>query len=256
MKKLNDCSINKTFVIDEIENKYICCFCKKLYINKQVLLKHHKVCKIKKEQTIQIQLQEMNNKIKDLETKIIIPKTTNNTTNNTNNSHNTTNNTNTTNNIINLSILPFNKANNFFNDMEKISLFDRGFKSVEECIKQKHFNKDHPENHNVYISNNRDKYINLFNGDEWIIEDKNEIIDQLITDNTEYLIENFNDMMDELDTKIVNKFNKFKNEIEEGGEPIDEFSNRMKNNIKILLYNNRNMIISTIKLKTAGKIKS
>ena len=243
LEKKNDCRIYKTLIFNTNENKYVCKYCDKLYCDKYILLNHYKICKIKKEQTIIEQYNVLNNKVIELENKF----------NNTIISNTVNNNINTINNTVNLTITPFKDSNNYFNPKQIKYLLDRGYKSVEECIKQKHFNADHPENHNVYISNNRDKYANIYDGKEWIIEDKNEIVDNLISDNTDYLIDNFNDMIDELDTKIINKFNKFKNDMEDGGESIADFSKRMKENVKILLYNNRNMIISTIKLKTSDK---
>ena len=256
LNKIKDCSINK---LKSDGLKFPCEFCNNKYRDKYSLVKHYNTCKTKKEHVIQDQLTVMNDKIKELENKIVPFANPNNVVNNTSTCTSTStniNSNNTINNVMNITILPFDKPNNYFNNKEKTYLFDRGYKSIEECIKQKHFNKAHPENHNVYISNNRDKYVNLFNGDDWVIEDKNEIIDKLITDNTEYLVENFNNMMDELDTRIVNKFSKLKHDIEENNENLNDFSNRMKDNIKILLYNNRNLIISTIKMKTLNKIKN
>jgi len=41
-------------------------------------------------------------------------------------------------------------------------IINKGFKSVPALVDAIHFNKDKPENHNIYISNIRDDYILVF----------------------------------------------------------------------------------------------
>ena len=43
---------------------------------------------------------------------------------------------------------------------------------ISELIKRIHFNPEKPENHNIYISNLTNKYINILEDGKWVIKDK------------------------------------------------------------------------------------
>ena len=60
--------------------------------------------------------------------------------------------------------------------------------SVPSLIKEVHFNPNVPENHNIYISNIKNKYAMVYDGTRWEIKDQDETIDKLIIDQ-EYAIE-------------------------------------------------------------------
>ena len=45
------------------------------------------------------------------------------------------------------------------------TIFHKGFKSVENLTKSLHFDKNRPENHNIYISNIKDNYVMMYDGD-------------------------------------------------------------------------------------------
>jgi hypothetical protein len=38
-----------------------------------------------------------------------------------------------------------------------------------------HFNKDKPENHNIYISNLRDNHVLIYNGSEWQLRERDDV---------------------------------------------------------------------------------
>ena len=68
-----------------------------------------------------------------------------------NNTNSITNSNNiNSNNNINITINGFGKENMSYLTKENIKdILNKGFQSIPELIKEKHFNKDHPENHNV-----------------------------------------------------------------------------------------------------------
>ena len=48
-------------------------------------------------------------------------------------------------------------------------------------VKSIHFNKEHPENHNIKIPNKKYAQIKTYNGDNWETQNKQEGIETLIT---------------------------------------------------------------------------
>jgi hypothetical protein len=118
----------------------------------------------------------------------------------------------------------------------------KGFKSIQAAIEYIHFNKNNPNYHNVFISNMQNDYIMLFDGDKWKLDKKKEIIDQLYEDNVYYLAEKFEELLADLDECTIKKFKRFLNQSEE-----DETINIVKEEIKLILYNNKNVPIETRK---------
>ena len=49
---------------------------------------------------------------------------------------------------------------------------------IPSLIKKIHFNPRKPENHNIYISNIKNKYIMVYDGDKWNLSNQNETIDR------------------------------------------------------------------------------
>jgi hypothetical protein len=54
--------------------------------------------------------------------------------------------------------------------------------SLPYLIKNIHFTKDKPENHNIFISNIKNDYAYRFDGKKWNIEEKTEVIDAIMID--------------------------------------------------------------------------
>jgi len=112
---------------------------------------------------------------------------------------------------------------------------NRTLMSIPQLIEYSHFNPKLPENHNVYISNQKGKYAMIYNGKDWEIKDKNRTIDQLIGDQ-EYELEQWVNRIDENQIE-VKKFQKYLDVKEKDGA-----LEVMKDEIGMLLYNKRNLI--------------
>ena len=52
---------------------------------------------------------------------------------------------------------------------------------IPEMVKSIHFNKEHPENHNIQIPNKKISQVKLFNGNTWDTSDKKVAIENIIT---------------------------------------------------------------------------
>jgi len=201
-------------------------------------------------------------------------KTTNGTINNNNGSiNNGTVNNGTVNNTIN--IIQHGKE-----DLSKIGndVFINAFlkhtriKIPEKIIEGIHFNDKYPEFKNIYISDiNREKMM-LHNGDKWVLTQSDDITSNLLdksinfSENRYELIED--NIEKKVDVKTKNKIKKglqiidmikdfdeldeLDEEDEEGNQLDKKNINRRKGlrvkaiqNIKLLLYNNRNNIIES-----------
>ena len=110
---------------------------------------------------------------------------------------------------------------------------------IPHLIKKIHFNPDKPENHNIYISNLKNNYVMIYNGEKWMINDRDESIQSLIDDKESIIeqkleewIENGKNYPD-----IMKKFNRYIEKKEN-----DTVLNKIKNEIKLMLFNNRDLI--------------
>lgn len=251
------------------QNKYICNYCSKEYTAKTNLYRHlRNNCIIKKridcekEEIYQRLMKEMNEQkqlVQQMRTEVNNIKnnkqnkndcasivgsnnmTCNMNSNNSNNNNN--NNFNHTNNFQNnmtINVNPFGKENIKVTERYQRLLFSKGFNSVPKLINHIHFNKNNPENHNIYISNIRSNYVAMFDGNEWKLMDRDEALEKLYDDKTYYLEEQFYQQYDNLKPVVRKTFEKFLENYDD-----DKAKNIVMNNIKLILYNGRRMIMTT-----------
>lgn len=245
------------------QNNHTCHFCFKVFTRNDNLKKHMKSrCNVLKQKNIDVNLfdtiEKVKYKMKQIENENqILKKKIGKLEKGTLDAHFNNliinNNINETfikeANIINLKLSAFGKENltNLTEKECKKFLF-KGFQAVPTLIEHIHFNKNLPENHNVYIPNFRSKYAMVFDGENWKLLDSSEIISQLCDDKRIFLENKFNEFYESLNDVTKNKFEKF---LEEADTEI--VKKRYKEDIKLLLYNNRNMIENT---KAFGVLKS
>ena len=112
---------------------------------------------------------------------------------------------------------------------------------VKTLIEKVHFNSNKPENMNIYLSNIKGKYLMVYKDNEWQIQDKKSQIDDMYEYN-EYMLENWYDEYVDKHPGIVESFKKYLK---------NRDSNILLNNIKeeilVMLYNKRKMIIEDSK---------
>jgi hypothetical protein len=229
--------INKKISCNKDEEKpFICNYCDKRFTRTDNLYRHEKNnCLFRIENERKMQIEMLVKKITDLESKVNIG---NNTTINNINSNNILQN-------INIIINPHGKediSHITFNDYKNI--FQKCNSCVPAFIELKHFNKNKPENSNVYISNMKSEHAYVYDGKQWNAKNKNEVMKDLYDNNCEYLIEKFEDLKDKLDESILKKFMKFIGKYEQ-----NEFENNSINGIRYILYNNRSKPIEFRKQK-------
>jgi len=150
------------------------------------------------------------------------------------------NNNNTTNNLLNIAkvnIVKFGSENisHISDDMYK-KILGRGVRAIEEFIECSHFDKTHPENHNIYITNIRNEYLVLYDGDKWIITQRDEKLEDIIYAKSDFLCRKFKELSNSMNPNDVFKFKKFM-EIKDDQTTID----LIKHELVLKFYNNRHV---------------
>ena len=168
-----------------------CSYCCKEFSRIDNLNRHLKTCKMKNNvlsenkelrETVEkllIECSEMKNLLKNTTTsteKSTVPQHSISDNNNNTNSLNTTNNNNT---II---------INNYGEEDTKYITSDfilkllknKPFKAIPEMIKHTHFNKEHPENQNIRITNKKEPYVKIRKDNKWELQDRKNTITDLI----------------------------------------------------------------------------
>ena len=234
------------------DDKFRCNYCVKTFTRRSSLSRHiSDRCKVKiqdekdKEKIyyqLIDQMKEQQQKIKNLEDKMI-----NNTGANINNSSNSTINTGTINNntqntTYNFNIVAFGKEDLYSIDDDTCKKYlHRGYQCVPKMVENTHFNVNKPEYHNVYIPNMKDLYAMIYDGKRWGLKEKSDVINQLFDDKQCYLIDKYNELKDDLDPVTIKKFGRFLNHSD------DEIYDGIKKDIKLLLYNKRDIPLKTRK---------
>ena len=110
---------------------------------------------------------------------------------------------------------------------------------VPQLIEKIHFNPQKPENHNIYISNIKNNYVMLYDGDKWILKDRDEAITRMI-DEKDIILEQKLEEWIENGNEYPTIMNKFKRYIDK--KENNKVLNKIKEEIKLILFNNRNVI--------------
>jgi hypothetical protein len=257
---------------EPIKNELQCSYCKSIFTYKSALTRHvHYRCKVKKaedlkkEEIIQEELkkEDMINKLleqlniqnkhleeikeqnkeiikenKELKGSTIMGNnkcTTNNTTNNTQNNINNTQNN-------NINIVAFGQEDlSYLSDKICKNICGTGYQSPINLIKEIHFNKDKPEHHNVYISNMKDQYCNVYDGEKWCTDIKEDVIDTLYDDSKCFLKDKYDEIKGDMGNKYRKKYDRF------DGDKSKHVEKNAKNDVKLMLYNDKNIPLKTRK---------
>ena len=246
--------------INSIDNskKLECKYCNKNYSTKSNLNKHHKCCKDKKDNEeakesmnelvkilndqLKDQLKEKDNQIKDqlkdfkkeLEKRDkqideLIKKAG---INNSNNITNTIQN--------NIKLLSYKDTDlSSLKEKDIISCMQHNNMCVPHLIKMIHLNPKKPENHNVYISNLKNGYIMVYNGENWDTQSREEVIEDMINDKECLIQDKVEDWLENaINYPIIMK--KFERYVEKKEKNV--VLNKIKEEIRLMLFNNRNLV--------------
>ena len=110
---------------------------------------------------------------------------------------------------------------------------------IPQLIKMIHLDPQKPENHNIYISNLKNGYIMLYDGKKWNTLNRDDTIINLIDEKQNIIEEKIEDWVTK-GKEYPELMKKFKRYLEK--KENNEVLNKIKEEIKLMLYNYRNVI--------------
>ena len=198
-----------------------CMYCGKIFTRNSSLRRHmESSCKILKSQwmTMDEESRNLETENKLLKQQLTEMKASTITNNNNNNSHNTTNNTNIINQQININ--GFGNEDTSYLTSELVNKYiDAPYSAIPNLLKSIHFHPQHPENHNVKITNKKEPYARVYEDNKWQIKDRQTVV-EYIRDKGKMLLDGYRDEDTHSD---------FKNKC------YNDFSSRLENDDKLLL---------------------
>jgi hypothetical protein len=252
--------IKKNDVMELLDNNE-CYYCHKKFARKYCLERHMKsFCKVVRGENIKLQniydeLQYLKNKNEGLESKINVLESQlmeNHKGGDVINNNNTIINNNTTNNTINITIIGYGKE-----DMKRINpelrdvimTLKKGWQSPIYLINKTHFNQKFPEYHNIYIPDIKNKFAMIHNGQNYLLKNTSDVINDLYDRHIDYIKEKFGEYGDKIPKSKKNALARLiklvpLDENEQDKEK-KEMKERLFENIKLLLFNKRNVPIKT-----------
>jgi len=185
------------------ENMFECDFCNATFKHIQSKYRHEKDrCKVKKSQIAiieqmrcemreQLRVQEARHSEQMKELMKITEIALSKPSGGNRNCNNTTNN--------NITIHAYGKEDiSFLKDKDFLEMLNSSGTSVQTLVKKIHFNEEHPENKNVKITNRKQPYAKVYNGDKWLLKDKKETISDLVEDKMNILDSKFDELQDDM----------------------------------------------------------
>jgi hypothetical protein len=195
-----------------------------------------------KQQKVVIQkLEEENEKMKT-QMKRVLKTTTKKIPNINNGTINNKINNNINNGTVNNNIILVGYGNEDLSKLSKteiLKILQTGYNSTVKLTEAVHFNPNFPEYHNIYISNMKDKYAMMHDGNQWTLTTKEDLINQIYEDKKNYIEENLEVFVQGLPLSRKKALERWLDTDDE-----DEKVKNIKENIKLLLYNSKNVVLN------------
>jgi hypothetical protein len=249
-----------------IKGKYECKYCCRRFTTHSSMYRHsNHTCKIKqnednKRDEIFERLVELENKNKiyedenkKLKKEISKIKSSTKIINNTQNFGDINNGIINTGTVINNNINLVAYGSEDFSKLDKkeiLRILQQGYNSTLKLTEVVHFNPKYPEFQNIYITNMKDKYAMMYDGINWTLTMKDDLISKIYEDKKNYIEENLEDFIDSLAPSQKRALDRWVNTAED-----DKKIREIKERIKLLLYNSKQIPIETQRLIDDNKIK-
>ena len=222
-----------------------CQYCEKVLSRRDSLERHMKKCNVGKElekernemnkivDLLNRQLEDQKIQLEKRESQIdeLIKKTGNTTINYQQNNVNT-----------NIKLLGYRNTDiSHLSDKDFISCISHSNFCIPHLIKKIHFDPDKPENHNIYISNIKNNYAMIYDGDKWNLTNKDDLINEILEEKEIIIEEKLEEWLakEKQYPEIMKKFTRYLEKKEN-----DVVLDKIKDEVKLVLFNNRNIIKS------------
>ena len=243
-------------VFSGTNSKYVCS-CGKIFTQASNLSRHRTKCNVdtldivhdnnnpEMVNTLIVQNNMMAKQIEELTKQVssLLEKGTGNT-NHTNNNHHSNNNSNNTNNIETQNVIVVNSFGHenteYLTDQIVSKLIQNGpFTCLPKIIERIHFDPDHPENHNIKVTNQKNNYAKIIKDNKWITTNKKQAIDAMIQNGYGLLEEKYQDNKETIPEFKQERFEDFQ---EKYGEQDKDFMKNIKDQVDIAIINGSEQI--------------
>ena len=144
-------------------------------------------------------------------------------------------------NVNNVYLLDYNKTDySHLTEGDYITCINDCNQCIKTLIEKVHFNKDKPENMNIYISSIKGNYAMVYKDGSWQIQNKKDQIKDLYNYN-EVVLENWYDEYKKKYPHIIQSFQRYLKNKDES-----EIINSVKEDILLMLYNKRNYLNNVV----------
>lgn len=227
-----------------------------MHINRGCIMKNSNKIVDKKYDTLAKELEDVKSEnrklvemVKDIKNNIDKAKVINNVGNingdNINGDNIVNNNTLNDNSVTNNNVIMLKKFGdediNKLSNAEIYQVLKEGAYATNKLVELLHFNKKLPENHNILFKNVNTRYGETFNGDKWMSDYKTNIINTLF-DSKKLLIDGIDKKS--IPYKKLTNVTKKAIELIINSENDSELAKNVKDDLKMLIYNNRDMILN------------
>jgi hypothetical protein len=237
----------------KLHNDFSCDLCNKTFTRKDTLLRHtQKYCKTVRQQNnhTHAMYDKLAKKIEDMENNMNELKKENQKlkNNKTINNNNTINDNSTTiNNNVNIKIVANSTEDlEFITNNDAFKFICRSANSVPELIKMLNFDKDKPENHNMYLPNIGSNTVCVYDGNDWLRTSLYDTLDHILDSKNSYLSNKNDELKEKYSERQQNAVRGFARYLKwYDDDPKYKF--KVYTRLKHMLYNHRNMVLDTIK---------
>lgn len=163
------------------------------------------------------------------------------------NINNGTVNNNTTNN--NIILVGYGKEElSRLDEDEMLYVLQNGFTSTVKLTELVHFNPKYPEYHNIYISNIKDNYAMVYDGEKWELTLRDDLIETIYDDKKTHIEDSIDTFINSLSRSRINALRRWLDiDDETADEKQKQKIKKIKRQIKLVLYNKRGMGIASKK---------
>ena len=128
-----------------------------------------------------------------------------------------------------------------------INIVNKRFGAICFYVEKVHFNKDKPDYINVYIPKISQPYAKIFKNNKWVLCDSDEVIDKIKDSKMILLDKKISELRKKelISEEIQDKFISFHDDFSDMDKDVEKNVNKK---IKLLLYNNREMVNDNKKL--------
>jgi hypothetical protein len=121
-----------------------------------------------------------------------------------------------------------------------ISCIGKVYGSIQALVETIHFHPDHPENHNIKITNKKLQHAQVMNRDKkWKLVHRNQVIEQLMDKSYQLLEDSFAENKAVIPLKKKENFQHFKQKYEDDDK---EVKRQIKNDVDLLVLNGRSQL--------------